>query len=109
MEGLPDDEAPWFMWKTGTSSGRRDAWAVGHNRRYAIGVWVGRFNGRGDPAFVGGDLAEPLAAQLFALPAVRNNAAPTRAREWVVTSPLPKPNEVASDVQITFPSQNGRF
>src|SRR4029434_9076959 len=39
MEARAPGCIPWFMWKTGTSSGRRDAWAVGHNGRHAIGVW----------------------------------------------------------------------
>ena len=55
-----------FMWKTGTSSGHRDAWAVGHNGTLAIGVWVGHFNGAGDPSFVGAEVAEPILAELMA-------------------------------------------
>jgi len=60
---------PEFMWKTGTSAGRRDAWAVGHNTRFAIGVWVGRFAGAGSPQFVGAAAAEPLLTKLFTHPA----------------------------------------
>lgn len=55
-----------FMWKTGTSAGHADAWAVGHDLRFAAGVWVGRFDGAGDPAFVGAEVAEPILAELFA-------------------------------------------
>jgi penicillin-binding protein 1C len=58
-------EAPHFCWKTGTSSGFRDAWALGHDERYAIGVWVGNFSGAGDPSFVGAGVATPLLVQLF--------------------------------------------
>jgi penicillin-binding protein 1C len=58
-------EAPRFCWKTGTSSGFRDAWALGHDERYAIGVWVGHFSGAGDPAFVGAEAASPLLVDLF--------------------------------------------
>lgn len=65
--GLGD---PW-MWKTGTSSGNRDAWAVGHDGRHAVGVWVGRFSGSGDPAFVGSRAAEPLLLELLAHPRLR--------------------------------------
>ena len=69
-----------YAWKTGTSSGQRDAWAVGvHLPRdgeraaskgtgcngVAIGVWVGRFAGGGDAAFVGREVAGPLLADLF--------------------------------------------
>ncbi|CFR12654.1 MULTISPECIES: peptidoglycan glycosyltransferase PbpC [Yersinia] len=45
---LPDDSLPATVplaWKTGTSYGYRDAWAIGVNARYAIGVWVGRPDG----------------------------------------------------------------
>lgn len=57
-----------WMWKTGTSSGNRDAWAVGHDGRHAVGVWVGRFSGSGDPAFVGSRAAEPLLLELLGHP-----------------------------------------
>jgi penicillin-binding protein 1C len=40
-------------WKTGTSFGFRDAWAAGIVGRYALGVWVGNFDGTPNPAFVG--------------------------------------------------------
>ncbi|WP_145594709.1 peptidoglycan glycosyltransferase PbpC [Yersinia aleksiciae] len=45
---LPDDILPATVplaWKTGTSYGYRDAWAIGINARYTIGVWVGRPDG----------------------------------------------------------------
>lgn len=58
----------WFAWKTGTSSARRDAVAVGHNGSHAIGVWVGRFAGGGDVVFTGRTAAEPLLARLFTDP-----------------------------------------
>ena len=54
-----------FSWKTGTSAGHRDAWAIGFDGRTAIGVWVGRFAGSGDAQYVGGRIAEPLLAELF--------------------------------------------
>lgn len=54
-----------FMWKTGTSSGNVDAWAIGHDRSLAIGVWVGRFSGAGHPSYVGAEVAEPILAELF--------------------------------------------
>lgn len=61
---------PWFMWKTGTSAARRDAWAVGHNYRYAVGVWIGRFSGEPRPEFVGERAAEPALAAMMTLPEV---------------------------------------
>jgi penicillin-binding protein 1C len=47
-------------WKTGTSSGFRDAWTAGLFGPYALVVWTGHFDGRGNPAFVGADTAAPL-------------------------------------------------
>ncbi len=47
-------------WKTGTSYGFRDAWTAGIIGPYALVVWIGHFNGEGNPAFVGVSAAAPL-------------------------------------------------
>ena len=47
-------------WKTGTSWGFRDAWSVGVVGPYVLAVWIGNFDSRGNPAFVGIDAAAPL-------------------------------------------------
>jgi penicillin-binding protein 1C len=47
-------------WKTGTSYAFRDAWAAGVFGPYVLVVWVGNFDGEGDPAFVGLTAAAPL-------------------------------------------------
>jgi len=52
-------DAP-VAWKTGTSHGYRDAWAVGVFDRFVLAVWIGRFDGQGNPAFVGVEAAAPL-------------------------------------------------
>ncbi|WP_305019331.1 penicillin-binding protein 1C [Hymenobacter cheonanensis] len=67
---LPIDAAasrhlPRIAWKTGTSYGRRDAWSIGYNRQYTIGVWLGNFNGQGSPALTGAEVASPLLFDLF--------------------------------------------
>jgi penicillin-binding protein 1C len=51
-------------WKTGTSHGYRDAWAVGVFDRYVLAVWIGRFDGQGNPAFIGVEAAAPLFFQI---------------------------------------------
>lgn len=59
----PDTYAPArpaIAWKTGTSWGFRDAWTAGVFGRYALVVWVGNFDGTGNPAFVGIESAAPL-------------------------------------------------
>ncbi len=53
-----------IAWKTGTSHGYRDAWAVGVFGPYVLAVWVGRFDGQGNPAFVGLSAAAPLLFQI---------------------------------------------
>jgi penicillin-binding protein 1C len=74
LQGAPRPDAGWrrewvreeapLAWKTGTSYGFRDAWAAGLLGRWVAVVWVGEFDGRGNPAFVGVEAAAPL---LFSL------------------------------------------
>lgn len=59
-EYLYETKLPPLAWKTGTSYGRRDAWAIGFNKKYTIGVWIGNFNGRGSPFLAGAEIAVPL-------------------------------------------------
>ncbi len=47
-------------WKTGTSFGFRDAWSVGIVGPYVLLVWIGNFDGEGNPAFIGREAAAPL-------------------------------------------------
>lgn len=56
---------PQVAWKTGTSYGRRDAWSIGYNHRYTIGVWVGNFSAEGVPELTGTDIATPLMFEIF--------------------------------------------
>ena len=56
-----------IAWKTGTSSGFRDAWAVGVTPRYAVGVWVGNATGEGKPGLVGAQTAGPVLFDIFNL------------------------------------------
>ncbi|WP_405516153.1 penicillin-binding protein 1C [Spirosoma sp. KNUC1025] len=56
---------PRIAWKTGTSYGRRDAWSIGYNQRYTVGVWVGNFSGIGVAELSGANTATPLLFQLF--------------------------------------------
>ncbi len=54
-----------IMWKTGTSFGFRDAWAVGVSDRYTVGVWVGRPDGTPNPGFFGANVAAPMLVDVF--------------------------------------------
>lgn len=59
--------APRLAWKTGTSFGFRDAWAVGTTPEYVIGVWCGNADGEGRPGLTGISAAAPLLFDLAGL------------------------------------------
>ncbi len=69
----PESEGSWrdysavqtIAWKTGTSFGLRDAWAIGSNGRYSIGVWAGNADGKSAPVLTGGQSAGPVLFDLF--------------------------------------------
>jgi len=69
----PDEEGNWqqfessrrIAWKTGTSIGFRDAWAVGVDGRYAVGVWAGNADGEGRPGLLGVRAAAPILFDIF--------------------------------------------
>lgn len=52
-------------WKTGTSYGHRDAWAIGSTARYTVGVWVGNATGEGRPELTGVGSAAPILFDVF--------------------------------------------
>ncbi len=61
-----NDQIP-VAWKTGTSYGQKDGWAIGVNKQWTIGVWVGNFTGEGNAAIGGAMSAAPLLFTLFNL------------------------------------------
>lgn len=71
----PEEEGEWqyfsssskIGWKTGTSYGNRDAWAVGMTPDYAVGVWVGNCSGEGRPLMTGVGYAAPVLFEVFGL------------------------------------------
>ncbi|MEZ4952630.1 MAG: penicillin-binding protein 1C [Saprospiraceae bacterium] len=54
-----------IAWKTGTSFGFRDAWAIGVNPNFAIGVWTGNADGEGRPGLTGISAAAPILFDVF--------------------------------------------
>lgn len=54
-----------IAWKTGTSFGHRDAWAIGTTPDYTVGVWVGNASGDGRPGVTGVTLAAPILFDMF--------------------------------------------
>jgi penicillin-binding protein 1C len=69
----PGEEGAWrnfassraIAWKTGTSFGLRDGWAIGTTSRHTVGVWVGNASGVGRPGLTGSAMAAPLMFGLF--------------------------------------------
>ena len=78
-------------WKTGTSYGFRDAWAVGVTPAYAVGVWAGNAQGQGVPGLVGARAAGPVLFDLFnVLPPEKGQDGPYAADGWFLE---PGPDE----------------
>ena len=73
--GRPEEEVGWryfsstraVAWKTGTSWGSRDAWAIGVNKRYVVGVWNGNATGEGQPDLSGVKGAAPLMFRIWGI------------------------------------------
>ncbi len=69
----PEEDGQWqqfntsqkIAWKTGTSYGFRDAWAIGVTPKYVVGVWVGNADGEGRPGLVGVQAAAPILFDIF--------------------------------------------
>ncbi|WP_299891522.1 penicillin-binding protein 1C [uncultured Lacinutrix sp.] len=61
------DDSKQIAWKTGTSYGFRDAWAIGTTKDYVVGVWVGNADGEGRPGLVGVQTAAPILFDVFDL------------------------------------------
>jgi len=78
-----------ISWKTGTSWGQRDAWAIGVSPQYTVGVWAGNFDGRGALGLTGARAALPL--MLDIITALRSRPAtfrtPAGTLEWIKICP----------------------
>ncbi len=119
----PPENAPHgrIAFKTGTSYGYRDAWAVGFDGRMTIGVWVGRPDGAPVPGLVGRAAAAPILFDAFA----RSGLAPmplARAPKGAIFAasnrlppplqrftPVTAPGEAAEPPRIMFPPDGARI
>lgn len=81
----PTDDVAWryyesarkVAWKTGTSFGNKDAWAIGATPEYVVAVWVGNATGEGRPTLTGASYAAPVMFRIFsALPSTTWFTAP---------------------------------
>lgn len=82
-----------LAYKTGTSYGHRDAWAIGFDGRYVVGVWMGRADGSSVPGAFGGELAAPVMFQAIGMvaPSLTPLPPPPPATLLVSNAQLPQP------------------
>jgi penicillin-binding protein 1C len=86
-----------IAYKTGTSYGYRDAWSVGYDGRYVLGVWVGRPDNGAVPGLTGYGTAAPILFDAF-------------AKSGIATTPLPRPPSGALRIaQADLPVSQRRF
>ncbi|MGB8812916.1 MAG: penicillin-binding protein 1C [Paracoccaceae bacterium] len=94
----PGAPANRLAYKTGTSYGHRDAWAIGFDGQHVIGVWMGRADGTPVPGAFGAELAAPVLFQAF------NRLKP----ELVPQPPAPAATLLVSNAQLPLPLQRFR-
>lgn len=89
----PNAPANRLAYKTGTSYGHRDAWAIGFDGRHVAGVWIGRADGASVPGAFGGELAAPILFETFARvkPALDPLPPPPPATLILPNARLPQP------------------
>lgn len=95
-----------IAFKTGTSYGYRDAWAVGYDKRHTIGVWIGRPDGSAVPGLVGRLVAAPILFDAFGRLGLEPEALPVPPYALMATTAtLPPPlRHVRQDVPKTVAS-----
>ena len=98
---LPDSSVPGIAWKTGTSWGGRDSWAVGFDKTHVVGAWVGRPDGTPLPGATGRSLALPLLARVFEILPSSPREIAQRPRLLVSTT-----KASANTVRVLFPPPN---
>ncbi len=82
-----------IAYKTGTSYGHRDAWAIGFDGAHVAGVWIGRPDGTPVPGAFGGELAAPILFEAFARLSSTPEPLPPPPPETLIlsTAELPQP------------------
>ncbi len=87
LAGANRAHAPLVAYKTGTSYGFRDAWAIGYTADYTVGVWVGRPDGSFSPGRMGREAAAPVLFAVFdQLPQRQTQPAPAPAGALIATT-----------------------
>ncbi|WP_299845390.1 penicillin-binding protein 1C [uncultured Roseovarius sp.] len=111
-----------LAYKTGTSYGHRDAWAVGFDGAHVAGVWIGRPDGTPVPGAFGGELAAPVLFEAFQRLKAKSDPLPPPPPETLIvsTAELPRPLqrfagrdavfEAAADApKLVFPPDGARL
>jgi penicillin-binding protein 1C len=118
----PPDNAPHgrIAFKTGTSYGYRDAWAIGFDGRMTIGVWVGRPDGAPVPGMIGRFSAAPILFEAFARSGAGPMVLPSAPKRAILAAgnKLPPPlqrfnisrsGDVQEPPRIMFPPDGARL
>ena len=93
--GAPENR---LAYKTGTSYGHRDAWAIGFDGRFVVGVWMGRADGTPVPGAFGADTAAPVLFQAMG----------RLSRSLTPLPPAPKATLLVSNAQLPQPLRRFR-
>ncbi len=126
LRGAPpptNAQGGYLSYKTGTSYGYRDAWAIGYDRKHTVAVWVGRADGAAIPGLVGRIAAAPILFDAFARVGVDYAPFPQPKNALIATNAeLPPPlrrlhNEVSRNtpvmantgLKIAFPPDGARL
>jgi penicillin-binding protein 1C len=97
VQAFPGGGPAGVAWKTGTSWGGRDAWALGFDARHVAGVWIGRPDGTAMPGATGRQGALPVLARVFAL-------LPEAPRQGMrVIADAPRQSAPADRLRLLFP------
>ncbi len=118
----PGAPAGRVAYKTGTSYGNRDAWAIGWDGRHVVGVWMGRADGTPVPGAFGGEMAAPVLFEAFGRlkPDFDPLPPPPRAVPFAGNAELPpplrrfRPRDAAFSrpddaVRLSFPPDGARL
>ena len=93
--GAPENR---LAYKTGTSYGHRDAWAIGFDGRHVVGVWMGRADGTPVPGAFGADVAAPVLFQAMG----------RISRSLTPLPPAPKATLLISNAELPQPLRRFR-
>ena len=98
VQPFPDGGPAGVAWKTGTSWGGRDSWALGFDAQHVVGIWIGRPDGTPIPGATGRGLALPVLSRVLAL-------LPSAPRRAAIPSPAPRgtPARATDTLRLLFP------